>query len=564
MAEQVNIYLGAGAMLTSLGDAAKTYEAMAEGRCGLRYDDSLGMVAGRVGDVAEEGDVTRFEALMVHNLKQVCSISGVSLSQEDTRLVISTTKGNVSLLTGEGAIDERCYLWSSARRVATYFGAAHEPVVISNACISGVSAFVVARRMILKGQCRNVIVVGCDCLSEFIAEGFASFKSVSSRACRPYDAERDGLSLGEAAAAVLLTADRRKAVEPAVVVAGGAITNDANHISGPSRTGDGLYYAMAGALGEAQLQSVGMINLHGTATAYNDEMESKAVAWAELLHVPTNSLKGYIGHCLGAAGVVETLLAAEQIRRGEALPTCGFERLGVPHELNITTHLTPLSHPSCLKTASGFGGCNAAIVLRAEEVGSESREDGEGSVSSESREWRPQREVEQTAEYRLPQAQLPFAEFIRQQYKDLGQANMKFYKMSDMCKAAYVAAERLLAQSGFEAPAVRRAVVLANSASSLDADRVHQHIIEQHNAEGASPAAFVYTLPNVAAGELCIRHKIQGENTFFVEREPKQSVEQYACDLVACGVADEVICGWCDKLGEQWSVELKMLKTKKI
>ena len=140
--------------------------------------------------------------------------------------------------------------------------------------------------------------------------------------------------------------------------------------------------------------------------------------------------------------------------------------------------------------------------------------------------------------------------------------NMKFYKMSDLCKAVYVAVENLLKSDCrfHEADPLRRAVVLANRASSLEADMQHQTIVNQHNPEGASPAVFVYTLPNVASGEMCIRHKIKGENVFFIEEQDSGLAENYAAYLVESGQTDSVICGWCEKLGENWEVKLKLLE----
>ena len=165
------------------------------------------------------------------------------------------------------------------------------------------------------------------------------------------------------------------------------------------------------------------------------------------------------------------------------------------------------------------------------------------------------------SEYSLPQSDLPFAEFIRNEFKSFGESNMKFYKMSDMSKALYVAVEHLLKEDGFsDVEPLRRAIVLANKAASLDADVIHQEIINKRLPEGASPAAFVYTLANVAAGEICIRHKIQGDNTFFIEDEDSGLTEQYARSLIENDRADAVICGWCEYLKGKWNVNIKLLK----
>ena len=550
MAENgVNIYIGATSLRSCLGNKAQTIEAMHRGERGLQYSDRFAMYVGSAEVELLDG-FTRFESLMIEQIASVVSQSGISLEERDVQLVISTTKGNIELLAENCEnLAQEVFIYNSAEKIANHFGAVNRPIVVSNACISGLSAFVIAKREIERGRCKHAIVVGGDVLSEFITAGFASFKSISPQPCRPYDAERDGLSLGEAAGAVVLTTEAKYADEARIRLAGGAISNDANHISGPSRTGDGLYYAMRNAMIEADVKSqdIGFVNTHGTATRFNDEMESKAVAWAELCETPLNSIKGFIGHTLGASGVVEAILCVEQLKQGRIFGTVGFVSSDVPHTLQLSAEEQPIKKRCCVKTASGFGGCNAAIVLNAEE-----RE-----VPSN----RSTRKAKEVATYELPKSEWPFAEFIRAEFKSIGESNMKFYKMSDMSKALYIAIEHLLAKEGFgNIEPNRRAIILANSASSLDADIVHQRVLNQHNPEGASPAAFVYTLANVAAGEMCIRHKIQGENTFFIEQEDSGFVEQYAKELIERDCADAVICGWCDYLKGEWNVNIKLLK----
>ncbi len=550
MAEKgVNIYIGATSLRSCLGNKAQTIEAMHRGERGLQYSDRFAMYVGSAEVELLDG-FTRFESLMIEQIASVVSQSGISLEERDVQLVISTTKGNVELLAENCEnLAQEVFIYNSAEKIANHFGAVNRPIVVSNACISGLSAFVIAKREIERGRCKHAIVVGGDVLSEFITAGFASFKSISPQPCRPYDAERDGLSLGEAAGAVVLTTEAKYADEARIRLASGAISNDANHISGPSRTGDGLYYAMRNAMIEADVKSkdIGFVNTHGTATRFNDEMESKAVAWAELCETPLNSIKGFIGHTLGASGVVEAILCVEQMKQGSIFGTAGFISSDAPHSLQLSAAEQPIKKRCCVKTASGFGGCNAAIVLDAEE-----RETLANCSTCKAKE---------VAAYELPQSELAFAEFIRAEFKSFGESNMKFYKMSDMSKALYISVEHLLAKEGFgDIEPNRRAIILANRASSLDADIVHQRVLNQHNPEGASPAAFVYTLANVAAGEMCIRHKIQGENTFFIEQEDSGFVEQYAKELIERDCADAVICGWCDYLKGEWNVNIKLLK----
>lgn len=546
---KVNIYVGATSLRTCLGNKAETMVAMRNNESGLKYNESFSMHVG-AANIKEIDGYTRFESFLIEQLENVLAESGIALSNPETQLIVSTTKGNIDLLAEDSEnISERAFLYSSVMHVASSFGCAREPIVISNACISGVSAFVVAREWLLSGKCQHAVVVGCDVLSEFITTGFASFKSISPQPCRPYDAERDGLTLGEAAGAVVLTTDVTLVNGASIRLAGGAITNDANHISGPSRTGDGLYYAISNAMLEAGvgIEDIGFVNTHGTATRYNDDMESKAVAWAGLCDKPLNSLKGYIGHTLGASGVVETILSIEQLRQRFIYGTHGFVSSDTTHALKVSSAEQPITHPCCVKTASGFGGCNAAIVL---------------DMHPTSRSYiRSTRTCQVVAEYSLPQSDVSFAEFIRAEFKTLGQSDMKFYKMSDMSKGLYIAVERLLAKEGWDNVApTRRAIVLANRSASLDTDLAHQQVVNKRLPEGASPAIFVYTLANVSAGEMCIRHKIQGDNTFFVEEKETGLAEEYARSLIETNRADAVICGWCEYLKGNWNISIKLLK----
>jgi 3-oxoacyl-[acyl-carrier-protein] synthase-1 len=173
---------------------------------------------------------------------------------------------------------------------------------------------------------------------------------------------RKGINLGEAAATIILSS--RERAEPCTLLCGGATSNDANHISGPSRTGEELALAISKALNECSLMptDIDAISAHGTATMYNDEMESKAFAHTGLLHPPLHSIKGYLGHTLGAAGVVESALLVESIRWGLTIPLLGFDTLGVSKPVNVGTRSERVHIRHALKTASGFGGCNAAIV----------------------------------------------------------------------------------------------------------------------------------------------------------------------------------------------------------
>ncbi len=310
---------------------------------------------------------TSFEQLLINSVASAIENSKVNPGDKKTVLIISSTKGNISLLeTGkyDPQIKHRIALHASAKLVAAHFNFVNTPVVISNACISGILAILTGMRLIQSGQYENAVVVGADALSKFILSGFQSFQAVSQEPCKPFDVARNGINLGEGAATVILSSNKK--YETAIKIAGGAVSNDANHISGPSRTGEELCSAIKKALEQATLSAseIDLISAHGTATLYNDEMEAKAINLAGMQAAPVNSLKGFYGHTLGAAGIIESVIAIHSLKEGILFPTRGFNNIGVSVPLNISNKIqTGGSYKNALKTASGFGGCNAAMVM---------------------------------------------------------------------------------------------------------------------------------------------------------------------------------------------------------
>ena len=213
------------------------------------------------------------------------------------------------------------------------------------------------------GQYDTAVVIGADVLSPFIVAGFQSLKALSDEQCRPFSANRKGLNLGEAAATVVYTVSEDN-VDGWKMLAG-AVRYDANHISGPSRTGEGSYRALRSVLEESGLlvSNLACLNVHGTSTMYNDEMEAIAINRAGLADVTVNAMKGYYGHTLGAAGVLETLLTMRALEDGKVPATRGFDKLGVSVPVQITSEPIDTQKNSFVKLLSGFGGCNAAAAF---------------------------------------------------------------------------------------------------------------------------------------------------------------------------------------------------------
>ena len=143
----------------------------------------------------------------------------------------------------------------------------------------------------------------------------------------------------------------------------GAVRNDAFHISSPSKNGEGARLTIDAITGEGDIQKLAFVNAHGTATLFNDQMESIAIERAGLAGVPVNSLKGYYGHTMGAAGVLETIISMQALNDGLVLGTKGFEHLGVSKHINVSAENKHTTKHAFVKMMSGFGGCNAAIVM---------------------------------------------------------------------------------------------------------------------------------------------------------------------------------------------------------
>ena len=366
-------------IISPLGmNTAENYAAVKAGRSELRrYEGKWGLPEPFVASLVDRDKIeqafaaitdnkpyTFFEKMIILSAWQAIREAGINTASQRVLFILSTTKGNVFLLDKRetGFPEERVLLGAAARQLADFFHNPNMPIVVSNACISGVCAQIEAIRNLESGCFDYVVTVGCDVQSAFIVSGFQSFKALSTEPCKPFDSNRTGLNLGDAAATIIYT--KKDTVNPDEWVAcRGAIRNDANHISGPSRTGEGSYRALKVALGDTNTEDIAFINAHGTATMYNDEMESMAIERAGLAQVPVNGLKGYYGHTMGAAGILETILSMQAIDDHIILATKGYETLGVTHPLVVSNQNQATEKRMFIKLLSGFGGCNAALLF---------------------------------------------------------------------------------------------------------------------------------------------------------------------------------------------------------
>jgi 3-oxoacyl-[acyl-carrier-protein] synthase-1 len=366
MERMKKVFLITDSIVSPLGiGSATNYNHMLAGKSGISKIENERLSekpfhAAIIGGIEAAERFTRFENIAVKCVMDAAK--NINLPSSKTIFILSTTKGNVSLL---GKSNQRVALHESTKQIANALGFEHY-ITISNACISGVMAILLAQRLLSTGKYDHAIVVGADELSKFIVSGFQSLYAISDQPCKPFDKDRSGVTLGEAAGAVILSARPELLEKDGLIeICGGAMSNDANHISGPSRTGLELASAIDVTLKRCGVssQDIDFISAHGTATLYNDEMEAKAFDHADLNTVPLNSLKGFFGHTLGAAGVVETIITAQGMIRSETMPTAGFDSLGVSKDLNVVSKVNGKVQRYALKTASGFGGCNAAMLL---------------------------------------------------------------------------------------------------------------------------------------------------------------------------------------------------------
>lgn len=520
----------------------------------------------------ETDGMTRLETLMACSvdraLKQLADngFAGLDPSSHRVLFIISTTKGNIGLLKPEDGFskDERLLLSHSADVLRRRFSNPNRPLIVSNACISGLSAQIVADRQLSGGKYDFAIVVGADLLCPFIISGFQSFKALSMERARSFDASRDGLNLGEAAA-TLVFASREAACKVGmaaglngkyVAMAAGAIANDATHISAPSRTGEGLFRTLDRIKPALEGHKAGLICAHGTATAYNDAMEAVAISRASLDGIPVNSLKGYIGHTLGAAGVVETVVSMYEMCYGNILPVPGYHENGVPAELDVVSSPRAFEGDAFIKTVSGFGGCNASAVFVA---GKESGFAPEHNVNGT--------EAESVHELVREPVCTRIAASLRTEasgtspndmYRRLGIDYPKFFKMDMLSRLGFIVAEQLLGDYGGDLDDA--AIILAGRHASLDDDVKYLSTIAPGNYY-PSPALFVYTLANIVAGEIAIRHGMHGETTFYIADSYDAGwMESEAERIIAEGKSSRVLFGWLDWYDGEGTAELSLME----
>lgn len=507
----------------------------------------------------------------------------LELKGKRTAFILSSTKGN---------IEENISLADSAQRIASQLGIDTKPIVVCNACISGLSALILGNRLIDSGLYDAAIVCGCDTPRQFILSGFQSLKALSPEPCRPFDMERMGLNLGEAAATLILS--KNPIQGNSWRLGDGFIRNDAFHISTPSKTADGLYLSLQRTLESftKEISStckqidlkehLAFINAHGTATLFNDQMESVAIGRAGLSDLPTNAYKSIWGHTMGAAGILETIISMKAIDDDTILGTKGFSELGVSRKMNICAENRPTDKKGFIKMLSGFGGCNATIWAakspEKENIALSQKEQQEREFTTthtiritpeevildQRKIWEGKEELREQEHYSL----------LTSLYKQMIGDYPKFYKMDGLSRLGFVASEILLNAEKEETEEERkeeerknleeRAIIFFNHSSSIASDRNYKESIKDKDNYFPSPSIFVYTLPNIVTGEIAIRNHFQGETSFFIlPDKDKKMMEEILQASCRDAQSKSFLTGWIDYEDERhFEAELKIKKMR--
>ena len=565
MKQNVMVSVLADNVISPLGETSEeNYQAVKEGKSAIHA--YAPMTAGIPNGFVASLLSSDFEELAFRSAQKAIDASGINISSTRTVFILSSTKGSIEKLGQTD--DDKLYLGNIAQRIATRLGIQLSPIVVCNACISGLAAMILASRLLVSKKYDYAVVCGADCPGRFIISGFQSLNAMSAFSCQPFDIERQGLNLGEAAATVVLGREiTTKSVNNGCrkqvwQIGHGYIKNDAYHISSPSKTAEGLYEALLETMNGIDKRNIAFINAHGTATLFNDQMEAIAIHRAELQDIPVNALKGYVGHTLGAAGIMETILCMKAVDDHTVLGTRGYEEVGVSGRIQLSSKHHSTIKTSFLKHLSGFGGCNA--TLYAQYVGvkpqefSDSKTNGGGSANI-SYSVKKKHRVHITPQGIWLDGKV-FAidkegkqsSLLTALYKQIIGNYPKYYKMDGLCRLGFVASELLLKAerdkgSFTEDTNKTIAIVFFNRSSSIASDKKYLASIVEKDNYFPSPSVFVYTLPNIVTGEIAIRNGYHGETSFYILPHKNELLMQ---DIIETTFMDEqttsVLTGWLD------------------
>ena len=748
---------------------AENYAALRRGDTALRETDGCLGVPGRfcVGMFPEERRAelrlegfSWFESLVLRSVRDALERCSVEPASDKTVFVLGTCTAGVDEL---GPVPEKdgAYLapGAAAKKIASALGFRNDPILVSDACISGAAAQVLASRLISAGVYADAVVCGADVVSAFVLAGFSSLKALSPRECRPFDIERLGLNIGECAATMVLSgvaempsdgsgsaADGWKncregssalgrgknCQEGSQVLCGGkscredspafgggkgcredsqtlgdggcpeesrepicgggwnyvagSLSNDAYHISAPIPSGDGVRRTLeevltlpqadtalqravsalpqadtephragstlpqadaasgqdcsplqqdCAALPQAssalQREAPGLpdgapdgrptdwlacITAHGTATMFNDQMESRAIADAGLGDVPVTALKSHWGHTFGASGVLEAIMTICALDEGVIPPVRGFSELGVSGKIDVCKTERHTDKRAFIKIQSGFGGCNASVVYarrQSLQTPAQNVSEQEAVLHEPARDMRDmsarkqvlpesersvlsgpagfdlvRRVVLSPSGVRIDGAaaqssarpavcgsaetagssaafQSTGAALLTEIYRKCLSDDPKFYKSDPFSRLVYVGAALAVKDALGDCDPCRTAIILFTENGSVLADR--RHLSTFCGSEGfyPSPAVFVNTLPNVVLGEIAAQYGIKGETDLVMLPGRDESLMRMIVEVTLDAVRpDALVCGWADCCApDSFSADIRLYKNDK-
>lgn len=292
---------------------------------------------------------------------------------EDSRLILATTKGEIDILEKEivnGRGDaSKSALSCLLKKISDIACVKDKGMIVSAACTSSSAAVARAASMIRRGIADCLLVVACDSVTEFVFSGFSSLMALDKKAARPFDKGRAGLSLGEGAAiALIMSAARAKREKREILgeIVGWGMSDDANHMTGPCRSSEGMIVAITKALKVAgtDKNNISFVAAHGTGTVYNDAMEINAFKAVFGDKKPVYSIKGGIGHTMGAAGLIEMIVAMKSLRQRNIPPTVNLSEADDDAVEWVCPGQRSIDEKGmALMTNAGFSGINTALVL---------------------------------------------------------------------------------------------------------------------------------------------------------------------------------------------------------
>jgi len=368
------VWITEAATVTPLGDDLKgLWKGLLAGQSSIKPVQRFAVknyhagIASCMEDLSSHHEKSLAHTLMERLINPIASVPA------DALLITASTKAgidNLERLTRGIQVDPRdVFLFRMTDAITDKLGLSKKGMHVSAACASSTIATVQGASLIAAGYTDVVLICCLDLVTEFVFSGFSSLHVLSPFPCRPFDRHRDGMSLGEGGAVLLLMSkdrclqENRKAIGG---IYGWGAANDASHITSPARDGCGLVRAIRQALKKARLnpEDIGAVSAHGTGTVYNDLMELNAFSGMfKDRQIPIYSIKGAIGHTLGAAGGIEIAIGLLTLSAQMVPPTVGFSIPEKGADGKVSGDPVRIRGDYLLTTNSGFGGINAALVL---------------------------------------------------------------------------------------------------------------------------------------------------------------------------------------------------------